>query len=406
MKQILLVLMETYRRQVKSWSFILLVISPFIFIFISFGFGYLSSTLGESSSDQIAIVSTNKKIAKQLRYDKDEMTLKYHSQKSAQNALKKEKIKGYLVVNQKNSQLSAKYVGKEKLSITQKTHFQQVLQVNQQNLNVLEAQLTSGQLKALARQAILEQQVSKKGESDETIKTISFTITIFLMYFILITYTTTVAQDIASEKGTKIMEMVFSSMPAQRYFYGKILGTFAVIATHLLIYLVGGGAMYLILPKMEISKKMFAEYNTMIGKVVSNLLSVNLIYVLLGVIIFTILAALCGALVVRPEDTSKAVQPVLYVVLVGFIGSLVFGQNANNIIVKVASFIPFISSFFMPMRLIYSDVSFIQVGLSLLVLLAATFGLAIYVGRLYSGLILQTDDVGIINSFKRASKIK
>ncbi|MDN7144767.1 ABC transporter permease [Liquorilactobacillus mali] len=406
MKQILLVLMETYRRQVKSWSFILLVISPFIFIFISFGFGYLSSTLGESSSDQIAIVSTNKKIAKQLRYDKDEMTLKYHSQKSAQNALKKEKIKGYLVVNQKNSQLSAKYVGKEKLSITQKTHFQQVLQVNQQNLNVLEAQLTSGQLKALARQAILEQQVSKKGESDETIKTISFTITIFLMYFILITYTTTVAQDIASEKGTKIMEMVFSSMPAQRYFYGKILGTFAVIATHLLIYLVGGGAMYLILPKMEISKKMFSEYNTMIGKAVSNLLSVNLIYVLLGVIIFTILAALCGALVVRPEDTSKAVQPVLYVVLVGFIGSLVFGQNANNIIVKVASFIPFISSFFMPMRLIYSDVSFIQVGLSLLVLLAATFGLAIYVGRLYSGLILQTDDVGIINSFKRASKIK
>ncbi|MDV7757822.1 ABC transporter permease [Liquorilactobacillus mali] len=406
MKQILLVLMETYRRQVKSWSFILLVISPFIFIFISFGFGYLSSTFGESSSDQIAIVSTNKKIAKQLRYDKDEITLKYHSQKSARNALTKEKIKGYLVVNQKDSQLVARYVGKEKLSTTQKSNFQQILQANQQSLNVQKAQLTQGQLKALARQSILEQQVSKKGVSDETIKTISFTITIFLMYFILITYTTTVAQDIASEKGTKIMEMVFSSMPAQRYFYGKILGTFAVIATHLLIYLIGGGAMYLILPKLETSKKMFAEYNTMIGKVVSNLLSINLIYVLLGVIIFTILAALCGALVVRPEDTSKAVQPVIYVVLVGFVGSLVFGQNANNVIVKVASFIPFISSFFMPMRLIYSNVSLIQVGSSLLILLAATFGLAMYVGRLYSGLILQTDDVGIINSFKRASKIK
>ncbi len=406
MRQILLVLMETYRRQVKNWSFILLVISPFIFIFISFGFGYLSSTLGADSSDQIAIVSTNKGLAKQLRYDKDEVTLKYHSQKSAQQALKKEKIEGYLVVEQKNSQLTAKYVGKERLSTTQKTHFQQVLQANQQSLNVQKAQMTQAQLKALATQSILEQQVSKKGVSDETIKTISFTITIFLMYFILITYTTTVAQDIASEKGTKIMEMVFSSMPAKKYFYGKILGTFAVIATHLLIYLVGGSALYLILPKLEISKKMFVEYNTMIGKVVSNLLSINLLYVLLGVIIFTILAALCGALVVRPEDTSKAVQPVIYVVLVGFIGSLVFGENANNIIVKVASFIPFISSFFMPMRLIYSSVSPIQVGLSLLILLAATFGLAMYVGRLYSGLILQTDDVGIINSFKRASKIK
>ena len=279
MRQILLVLMETYRRQVKNWSFILLVISPFIFIFISFGFGYLSSTLGADSSDQIAIVSTNKGLAKQLRYDKDEMTLKYHSQKSAQQALKKEKIEGYLVVEQKNSQLTAKYVGKERLSTTQKTHFQQVLQANQQSLNVQKAQMTQAQLKALATQSILEQQVSKKGVSDETIKTISFTITIFLMYFILITYTTTVAQDIASEKGTKIMEMVFSSMPAKKYFYGKILGTFAVIATHLLIYLVGGSALYLILPKLEISKKMFVEYNTMIGKVVSNLLSINLLNV-------------------------------------------------------------------------------------------------------------------------------
>ncbi|MFT8668676.1 MAG: ABC transporter permease [Liquorilactobacillus hordei] len=406
MKQILLVLMETYRRQVKSWSFILLVISPFIFIFISFGFGYLSSTLGGDSSDQIAIVSTNKGLAKQLRYDKDKMTLKYHSQKSAQQALKKEKIKGYLVAEQKNSQLVAKYVGKTRLSTTQKTQFQQVLQANQQSLNVQKAQLTQAQLKALALQPVLEQQVSKKGASDETIKTISFMITIFLMYFILITYTTTVAQDIASEKGTKIMEMIFSSMPAKKYFYGKILGTFAVIATHLLIYLIGGGAVYLILPKLELSKEIFAEYNTTIGKVAGNLLSINLIYILLGVVIFTILAALCGALVVRPEDTSKAVQPVIYIVLVGFIGSLVFGENANNLIVKIASYVPFISSFFMPMRLIYSEVSPVQVGLSLLLLIGATFGLAMYVGRMYAGLILQTDDLGIINSFKRASKIR
>lgn len=406
MKQILLVLMETYRRQVKSWSFILLVLSPFIFIFISFGFGYLSSTLGGDSSDQIAIVSTNKGLAKQLRYDKDEMTLKYHSQKSAQQALKKEKIKGYLVAEQKNSQLVAKYVGKTRLSTTQKTQFQQVLQANQQSLNVQKAQLTQAQLKALAVQPVLEQQVSKKGASDETIKTISFMITIFLMYFILITYTTTVAQDIASEKGTKIMEMIFSSMPAKKYFYGKILGTFGVIATHLLIYLIGGSAVYLILPKLELSKEIFAEYNTTIGKVAGNLLSINLIYILLGVVIFTILAALCGALVVRPEDTSKAVQPVIYIVLVGFIGSLVFGENANNLIVKIASYVPFISSFFMPMRLIYSEVSPVQVGLSLLLLIGATFGLAMYVGRMYAGLILQTDDLGIINSFKRASKIR
>lgn len=70
MKQIILVLMETYRRQVKSWSFILLVLSPFIFIFVSLGFGYASSRLGDNASDRVAIVSSNRKIASQFRYDK------------------------------------------------------------------------------------------------------------------------------------------------------------------------------------------------------------------------------------------------------------------------------------------------------------------------------------------------
>lgn len=56
MNKTLIVAMETYLRQVKSWSFIVLVLSPFILLAISLGIGYTSAT---SSSDQqrIAVIS-------------------------------------------------------------------------------------------------------------------------------------------------------------------------------------------------------------------------------------------------------------------------------------------------------------------------------------------------------------
>ena len=45
----------------------------------------------------------------------------------------------------------------------------------------------------------------------------------FFLYMILITYASVTAQEVASEKGTKIMEVVFSSIRASHYFYARML---------------------------------------------------------------------------------------------------------------------------------------------------------------------------------------
>ena len=51
----------------------------------------------------------------------------------------------------------------------------------------------------------------------------------FLLYIILIFYSSITAQEVASEKGTKIMEVVFSSIRATHYFYARMIGLFGVI---------------------------------------------------------------------------------------------------------------------------------------------------------------------------------
>ncbi|MFT8491925.1 ABC transporter permease [Liquorilactobacillus satsumensis] len=407
MKQIGIVVLETYRRQVKSWSFLLLVLSPFIFLLLSFGVGYLSATATKGNAEKVAIIAAPKQLTQQLVVDQKNTTTRYQTVATAQKALSNKDLKGYLVVKKTAGRLQATYHGTEKLSQTQSSHFLQVLTAYQQSLNLQQAKLNQQQLTALQTTPQLRQKVTHVDKNnDDAVKLVSFMLLLFLMYFILLTYTTTVAQDIASEKGTKIMEVIFSSMPARNYFYGKILGTLSVIITHLLIYVLGGIAFFLMAPQLAITKKVFNENHELITKVLGNLANLNLLYVLLGVIIFTVLAALCGSLVVRPEDTSKAIQPVMYLVMVGFFGALILGQTDDNLIVKVASFIPFLSSFFMPIRLINEHPAGWQVGLSLLLLLASTVGLSVYVGNLYSGLILQTDDVGMLKSFRRGLKIK
>lgn len=81
------------------------------------------------------------------------------------------------------------------------------------------------------------------------------------------------------------------------------------------------------------------------------------------------MAALCGSLVSKPEDTAKAVQPIMYIGLIGYMIGITFGTNdPQNIVVKVTSFIPLISSYIMPVRLATETASTMEAIVSLVIL--------------------------------------
>lgn len=59
MKQLLLVAKETYLRQVKSWAFLLMILSPFIFLAFSMGIGYLTGSAAASSAKVAVVLEDN-----------------------------------------------------------------------------------------------------------------------------------------------------------------------------------------------------------------------------------------------------------------------------------------------------------------------------------------------------------
>ena len=53
MKQMFVVMKETYIRQVKSWSFLFMVFGPFLFLGLSIGIGYLTGS-STDAKNQVA----------------------------------------------------------------------------------------------------------------------------------------------------------------------------------------------------------------------------------------------------------------------------------------------------------------------------------------------------------------
>lgn len=401
MNKLWIVTLETFWRQVKSWSFLTLILGPFIMFAITIGAGYLGYQSGGTSSE-IAVISNQPQLRQSfIKENKDDVMKKVTDVKTAKKKMNNDSLAGYLLLDVDNQKISAKYVGTSSLSSSLKTKVNSYLAKTQQQLNLANAQLSPTQIKALAQQPSFKETVQKKTGTANMAKTISFWITIIMVYMILNTYTSITAQEIASEKGTKIMEIIFSSTTAVKYFLGKVFGVLLVILLQILIYLFGGWGAYIFAQNSDLTKDIVAQNQSLITSVLKNLLSINLVYLLLGVVIFTILAAFSGALVAKVEDAAKAAQPVIMLNLLAFFVTFPFQNNLDSIVVKILSYVPFFSSYFMPLRIINNDAAGMEIVISLVVLVASCILLAWYIGKIYQGLMLQTDDSSFWKRFTR-----
>ena len=409
MNKLWVVALETYKRNVKSPTFLVMIFAPFLMIGFSLLGGVIGNHFGGETSE-IAIVTKQAAISQMLT---DSIDLKVDSsiksEAQAKKALEKETIDGYLLVDYdtKTNKVSGAYIGDSTLSQSDKMMLQQSLSSLQLNKTATNLGLTSDELASLNQSGNLSVQtvsfedgvMTDKADNQQA-KQLSSIVVGLAMYVIILMYSQVVATEVASEKGTRIMEIILSSTSASKHFYGKILGVFLVILTQVMIYLVLGVGGFLFTKNTEVVQELLQSIS--IKDVAKELIGYNLLYLLLGVVIYTILSALCGSLVSKAEDAGKAVQPVTYVTLIGFLLTMVFGMNdPENILIKITSFIPFLSSFTMPARIASQTTTPLEVTISLVILIVAIILLLKLAAKIYRSSALVYSDSGIWQSFKK-----
>lgn len=376
-----------------------MVISPFLFLGLSVGIGYLQNS-SMANNSKVAVVTTVPSVAEGLK-GTNGINFDYKDEASAQAAIKDEKIKGYLTIDQEDSVLKAVYHGETSLESGIKLAVTNKLNELQYQLNRSAANLSQEQEKRLSQTVDFTEKIDESKENKKIVQTIAAAGLGFFLYMILITYASVTAQEVASEKGTKIMEVVFSSIQASHYFYARMLALLLVILTHIGIYVVGGLAAILLFKDLPILAQ------SGILNHLGDAFSLNtLLFVLVSLFMYVVLAAFLGSMVSRPEDSGKALSPLMILIIAGFIGVTALGAAGDNLVLKIGSYIPFISTFFMPFRAINGYASGLEAWISLAITVVFAVTATAFIGRMYASLVLQTDDLRIWKTFKRALAYK
>ena len=376
-----------------------MVISPFLFLGISVGIAYLQGS-SMAKNDKVAVVTTVPSVAEGLK-NVNGVNFDYKDEASAKEAIKDEKLKGYLTIDQEDSVLKAVYHGETSLENGIKFAVTGTLNELQNQLNRSTASLSQEQEKRLAQTVQFTEKIDEAKENKKFVQTMAAGALGFFLYMILITYASVTAQEVASEKGTKIMEVVFSSIRASHYFYARMLALLLVILTHIGIYVVGGLAAILLFKDLPILAQ------SGILNHIGEAFSLNtLLFVLVSLFMYVVLAAFLGSMVSRPEDAGKALSPLMILIMGGFFGVTALGAAGDNLILKIGSYIPFISTFFMPFRAINGYANGLEAWISLAITIAFAVTATVFIGRMYASLVLQTDDLGPWKTFKRALSYK
>ena len=376
-----------------------MVISPFLFLALSVGIGYLQGS-SMAKNSKIAVVTTVPSVEEGLK-GTNGINFDYQDEASAQAAIKDEKIKGYLTIDQEDSVFKAVYHGETSLETGIKLAVTNKLNELQAQLNRSAANLSQEQEKRLSQTVDFTEKIDESKENKKIVQTIAAAGLGFFLYMILITYASVTAQEVASEKGTKIMEVVFSSIRASHYFYARMLALLLVILTHIGIYVVGGLAAILLFKDLP-----FLAQSGILDHL-GDAFSLNtLLFILVSLFMYVVLAAFLGSMVSRPEDAGKALSPLMILIIAGFVGVTSLGAAGDNLVLKIGSYIPFISTFFMPFRAINGYANGLEAWISLAITVIFAVVATVFIGRMYASLVLQTDDLGPWKTFKRALSYK
>ncbi|WP_311530989.1 ABC transporter permease [uncultured Anaerococcus sp.] len=381
MNRKLIVALDSFKKQIKSPAFWAMVFIPILGMLVPIGINYFLTKSEKADSTTKYCLVGDETIKPYLKEMENEYKLV--SKDEAEKTLKAEKIESYGQISEENGQI--KLIIETKTMDTKALSKLPLLANELQNaINIKNAGLNEEQIGIFSTKADIKINQIDKGKS--LMIYASYFILLMFMYFMLIMYSNILVVDIATEKGSKMIEFIFSSVSAKDYFAGKILGNFLAIIVHSILYIIFGAISYFIIKSKGLLD--FIKIDLSLDKTSLMIIGEIFIFIILSLLAYMIIAAMLGSLASKQEDASKVATPLMITIVGAFMVAMIFMNRPVNLFVKIASFIPYISVFFMPLRLIKGSAGIIEGGLSLIILALSLYITYIQASKVYKKHIL------------------
>ncbi|MBU8566893.1 ABC transporter permease [Virgibacillus pantothenticus] len=408
MNKFWIILGHTYTTRIKSKTFIITTLITLILIFALTNIKTIIDVFSDGEADQIAVIDETNELYKPLTEnmkqtsEEIELTLYDGTEEEAKQAVEEEDYTALIVLTMNENKLpKATYYAN---SISQSS-LQTTLEQQLQQLKAMYATEQAG-VDPVALAMINEPVTFDTVALDKSVKTEEelnqargiVYIMLFLLYITVIMYGNMIATDVATEKSSRVMEILISSAPPVTHMFAKIFGVALVGLTQIALFLGSGYA--LISAKDEATQELFAQFG--IGSASMSIYIYAIVFFILGYLLYATLAAMLGSLVSRIEDAQQLTMPMIFLIMIAFIIAMSGLATPEAGFIKVTSFIPFFTPMIMFLRVGMLDVPIWEVALSIGLLIGTIIILALLGAKVYRGGVLMYGRSSSLKDFKKA----
>ena len=224
---------------------------------------------------------------------------------------------------------------------------------------------------------------------------------LMVLYMSIIMYGSLIIQSVATEKSTKVMELLIISVKPVYMIFGKVLSA-ALAGLLQLVTIIGASII-----GINISNAVGAQMPTFMAVIVEDLANTGfiavyaVIFFLFGFLTFAFLFAAFGAVANSIEDVKSLAGYPVYLFLPGFFVAISAMINPTAGHVAPLSFVPFLSPLVMFARISMTEVPQAQIMLSIAINAATIAATGIFSAKLYrAGVLMYGVKPSIRNMWK------
>ncbi|WP_172196759.1 ABC transporter permease [Saccharibacillus qingshengii] len=178
-----------------------------------------------------------------------------------------------------------------------------------------------------------------------------------------------IASEVTSEKSSRVMEILITSVSPLTQMFGKVIGVFLVGLLQIAVF----GVTIAVNLMLPYNRDVLAGFDLDFSQMPYDVLIYGLIFYVLGYFLYALLYAAVGSIVSRTEDLGQAVTPLTMLSLAAFYIGIFSLNNTDSLLMKISSFVPFTSPTTMIARIGLGEIAFWEIAVSLVLLLASIF---------------------------------
>lgn len=244
--------------------------------------------------------------------------------------------------------------------------------------------------------------LDSENTDDNMLTNLVVTIITMPFFFLTVYLVQMIGAEINEEKSTKSMEIIISNVSAKTHFISKIISSnvFVLIQGALLLIYCIIGIIIRYFINGSIINSLPVELTTLgstlsLSGIMDNIkiaLPLMLLLLIITLFAYSIVSGVLASVTTNMEDYQQIQTPIVLILLAGFYLSSLASIFKGSIFIKVASYIPFISSLLAPTMYALGEFSLFDMLISILLMVVTILLLMKYGFRIYKVGILNYSD--------------